>query len=60
MKSQPRPKPRSWPGQADPNDEDEDESEDGGILDDIPGVQEKPRQSRRSRKGKSAKAPSNT
>lgn len=42
-----RRQPRSWPGDEEPG-FDEDEEDEG--LDDLPGVNKKPRQSRRTRK----------
>jgi hypothetical protein len=50
MKKKPHPPPHSWPGDPEP-DFDEDE-EDGGTLDDLPGVD--PRPSRRKRTPKRA------
>lgn len=43
--------PRSWPGDPEPE-FDEDEEDEG--VDDLPGTNNKPRQSRRTRRGKSA------
>ena len=50
-KKKPQTPLRSWPGDPEPE-FDEDEEDEG--VDDLPGVNKKPRQSRRTRKAKHA------